>query len=92
MTIGVGRVHEVTRPEAGVPKSAPDLVRGLNLTMSTAIIVGTMVGTGIFLKPSEVANQIRGALGHPRFRTGDFVDPPNADGHSGMSGKARSSS
>ncbi|HKP49985.1 MAG TPA: amino acid permease, partial [Gemmatimonadales bacterium] len=34
---------------------APDLVRGLNLTMSTAIIVGSMVGTGIFLKPSEVA-------------------------------------
>jgi amino acid transporter len=32
-----------------------ELVRGLNLTMSTAIIVGTMVGTGIFLKPSEVA-------------------------------------
>lgn len=51
----VRRVHEVTRARTGAQKSAPDLVRGLNLTMSTAIIVGTMVGTGIFLKPSEVA-------------------------------------
>ena len=55
MTTGVARVQELTRREKGALKSAPDLVRGLNLTMSTAIIVGTMVGTGIFLKPAEVA-------------------------------------
>lgn len=55
MTIGVRRVREVARQETGTAKGAPDLVRGLNLTMSTAIIVGSMVGTGIFLKPSEVA-------------------------------------
>src|SRR4029077_18624179 len=32
-----------------------DLVRGLGKWSSAAIVVGTMVGTGIFLKPSEMA-------------------------------------
>lgn len=34
-----------------------ELVRGLNLTMATAIVVGTMIGTGIFLKPAEIARE-----------------------------------
>jgi len=55
MTIGLERVPEVTQRGTAASRNAPDLVRGLNLTMSTAIIVGSMVGTGIFLKPSEVA-------------------------------------
>jgi len=38
-----------------VPKG--ELVRGLGLSSSTAIVVGTMIGTGIFLKPSEVARE-----------------------------------
>jgi basic amino acid/polyamine antiporter, APA family len=33
----------------------PDLVRGLGKWSSAAIVVGTMVGTGIFLKPAEMA-------------------------------------
>ena len=61
MTTGVGPVRESVRYEAGALKSAPDLVRGLNVTMSTAIIVGSMVGTGIFLKPAEVARLAGGA-------------------------------
>ena len=32
-----------------------DLVRGLGRWSSAAIVVGTMVGTGIFLKPAEMA-------------------------------------
>jgi basic amino acid/polyamine antiporter, APA family len=32
-----------------------DLVRGLGPWSSAAIVVGTMIGTGIFLKPSEMA-------------------------------------
>jgi APA family basic amino acid/polyamine antiporter len=38
-----------------VPKA--QLVRGLGLWSSTAIVVGTMIGTGIFLKPSEIARE-----------------------------------
>ena len=34
-----------------------ELVRGLGLWSATAIVVGTMIGTGIFLVPSEMARQ-----------------------------------
>src|ERR1700683_2059477 len=36
-------------------KQRLDLVRGLGASASIAIVVGTMIGTGIFLKPSEMA-------------------------------------
>jgi basic amino acid/polyamine antiporter, APA family len=36
-----------------------ELVRGLGPWASAAIVVGTMVGTGIFLKPSEMAREGR---------------------------------
>src|SRR5499427_4028686 len=36
-----------------------DLVRGLGAWASGAIVVGTMVGTGIFLKPAEMAREGR---------------------------------
>jgi APA family basic amino acid/polyamine antiporter len=34
-----------------------DLARGLGLWSSTALVVGTMIGTGIYLKPAEIARQ-----------------------------------
>src|SRR6202158_4667462 len=36
-----------------------DLVRGLGPWASAAIVVGTMIGTGIFLKPAEMAREGR---------------------------------
>src|SRR5262245_56569705 len=36
-----------------------DLVRGLGPWASGAIVVGTMIGTGIFLKPAEMASEGR---------------------------------
>lgn len=36
-----------------------DLVRGLGAWASAAIVVGTMIGTGIFLKPAEMAREGR---------------------------------
>ena len=36
-----------------------ELVRGLGPWASAAIVVGTMIGTGIFLKPAEMARQGR---------------------------------
>src|ERR1700747_3878496 len=36
-----------------------DLVRGLGAWDSGAIVVGTMIGTGIFLKPAEMAREGR---------------------------------
>lgn len=35
----------------------PELVRGLGAAAAAAIVLGTMVGTGIFLKPSEMAGE-----------------------------------
>src|SRR5271166_2584411 len=37
----------------------PGLVRGLGSWAAAAIVVGTMIGTGIFLKPSEMAAEGR---------------------------------
>ena len=34
-----------------------ELVRGLGAWASMAIVVGTMIGTGIFLKPAEMARE-----------------------------------
>ena len=39
-----------------------ELVRGLGLWSATAIVAGTMIGTGIFLVPSEMA-QATGSVG-----------------------------
>src|ERR1700739_1676422 len=36
-----------------------ELVRGLGAWASMAIVVGTMIGTGIFLKPAEMAREAR---------------------------------
>src|SRR5438445_10149484 len=36
-----------------------ELVRGLGAWASAAIVVGTMIGTGIFLKPAEMAHEGR---------------------------------
>ncbi len=38
-----------------MPEKRLDLVRGLGAWASGAIVVGTMIGTGIFLKPAEMA-------------------------------------
>ncbi|MGA2812287.1 MAG: amino acid permease [Candidatus Acidiferrum sp.] len=37
----------------------PELVRGLGAWASMAIVIGTMIGTGIFLKPAEMAREGR---------------------------------
>src|SRR5258708_29896716 len=39
-----------------------ELVRGLGAWASMAIVVGTMIGTGIFLKPAEMAREGRSVL------------------------------
>jgi APA family basic amino acid/polyamine antiporter len=41
------------------PAPRLDLIRGLGAWASGAIVVGTMIGTGIFLKPAEMAREGR---------------------------------
>jgi APA family basic amino acid/polyamine antiporter len=40
------------------PKSAHELHRALGYTGSTAIVIGTIIGSGIFLVPHDVAQQV----------------------------------
>src|SRR5580693_7453400 len=42
-------------PSQTSARSQPSLVRGLGFSAAAAIVLGTMIGTGIFLKPSEMA-------------------------------------
>lgn len=42
--------------------SQPQLIRGLGLVDATSIVVGTIIGTGIFLVPSSIAQQV-GSVG-----------------------------
>ena len=44
---------------AATTEKRVDLVRGLGAWASAAIVVGTMIGTGIFLKPAEMAREGR---------------------------------
>src|SRR2546428_7965900 len=39
-----------------MPAKRLELVRGLGPWAAAAIVVGTMIGTGIFLKPAEMAS------------------------------------
>jgi APA family basic amino acid/polyamine antiporter len=41
-----------------VPDQRLELVRGLTLTSSTALVVGTVIGTGVFLKSSVMAQEL----------------------------------
>lgn len=43
-------------------KKAPELIRGLGPWAAAAIVVGTMIGTGIFIKPASMA-QAAGTVG-----------------------------
>jgi APA family basic amino acid/polyamine antiporter len=42
----------------GVSAARPKLKRELGLTMATALVIGNMVGSGIFLLPSTLADQV----------------------------------
>lgn len=43
--------------------SAPKLKRSMGLWMATALVVGNMVGSGVFLLPAERPNAIVGGNG-----------------------------
>ena len=53
------------------PKEATSLVRGLGLTDASAVVVGSMIGSGIFIV-SAVFMTLTGALMAPRF---GFINP-----------------
>src|SRR6202795_268923 len=54
-------MHRAPAPEGEdeLTEKRPELGRGLGAWASAAIVVGTMIGTGIFLKPAEMAREGR---------------------------------
>src|ERR1700675_2442309 len=52
-------MHRAPAPEGEdeLTEKRPELGRGLGAWASAAIVVGTMIGTGIFLKPAEMARE-----------------------------------
>src|SRR5262252_391294 len=42
----------------GTEQNQQGLVRGLNLTDTTSLVVGTIIGTGVFMKASVMAQQV----------------------------------
>jgi len=46
---------------AAADKQGPELVRELNAWHSTAIVVGTIIGSGIFLVPAEMMQAVGSA-------------------------------
>ncbi len=41
-----------------IPASRPPLTRAIGLTQATAIVVGTIIGTSIFVQPSEITREV----------------------------------
>src|SRR5579864_110566 len=45
------------RPIA-VPDSNPELVKGLGLTSATTLVMGSMIGSGIYIVSAEIAREV----------------------------------
>ena len=54
----VAKLDEISK-RVNMTEKRLELVRGLGAWASAAIVVGTMIGTGIFLKPAEMAREGR---------------------------------
>jgi len=49
----------VNPASAGPPPASPELVKGLGLFDSTMIVVGSMIGSGIFIVSADISNQVQ---------------------------------
>jgi basic amino acid/polyamine antiporter, APA family len=46
------------QPSRTIPESEPQLIRGLRLTDTTSLVVGIVIGTGVFLKAAVMAQSV----------------------------------
>src|SRR5215472_4238450 len=47
-----------TPPRAAASSAAPQLVQGLGLTSATTLVMGSMIGSGIFIVSAEIAREV----------------------------------
>src|ERR1700760_1119460 len=46
-----------TPPKAAAMSGAPELVKGLGLTSATTLVMGSMIGSGIFIVSAEISRE-----------------------------------
>jgi APA family basic amino acid/polyamine antiporter len=49
---------EIRTPEAAAGSAQPQLVQGLGLTSATTLVMGSMIGSGIFIVSAEIAREV----------------------------------
>jgi APA family basic amino acid/polyamine antiporter len=49
---------EVSTPAQAANSAAPQLVQGLGLTSATTLVMGSMIGSGIFIVSAEIAREV----------------------------------
>src|ERR1700748_3003455 len=49
---------EVHTPPQSAATAAPELVKGLGLTSATTLVMGSMIGSGIFIVSAEIAREV----------------------------------
>src|ERR1041384_6275392 len=49
---------EVRPPTGAATQAAPQLVQGLGLTSATTLVMGSMIGSGIFIVSAELAREV----------------------------------
>jgi len=49
---------EVRPPSGAATQAAPQLVQGLGLTSATTLVMGSMIGSGIFIVSAEIAREV----------------------------------
>ncbi|HET9363546.1 MAG TPA: amino acid permease [Candidatus Angelobacter sp.] len=58
-----------TPPKSASSSAAPQLVQGLGLTSATTLVMGSMIGSGIFIVSSEIAREVNS----PAFLIGAWL-------------------
>jgi APA family basic amino acid/polyamine antiporter len=51
-------VNSATPTAAPAAPQAPELVKGLGLTSATTLVMGSMIGSGIFIVSAEIAREV----------------------------------
>src|SRR5215472_15139694 len=51
-------VRPASTPASTAPVANPELVKGLGLTSATTLVMGSMIGSGIFIVSAEIAREV----------------------------------
>jgi basic amino acid/polyamine antiporter, APA family len=55
---GIKTIVNSASPSPATAQQAPELVKGLGLTSATTLVMGSMIGSGIFIVSAEIAREV----------------------------------